>query len=248
MRTAGIIIDFDNIFKKQINLYSADDLVKVVGYAIDLLRGQISDMECVRIRLYGGWYQENNMTQKASVLSSLIPAMEAIFPILSPSQRIIGSIELATTLYLQTHIWYDSYKEKYGIPNLRIDVTKLGTVCQNQPDLCPVKILRKFTEHKSKVCHHDNCETNHSEVFFQREQKYVDSMMVCDVIAMSMDPDICAISAMTDDVDLFPSFSMAKMITGGSKILNLLTPNVHHETLYQSILAEFGVNVKTIKE
>lgn len=248
MKTAGIIIDFDNIFKKPINLYTADDLVKVIRFAIDMLRGQITDIECVRIRLYGGWYQENNMTQKASVLSSLIPAMEKIFPILSLPQRIIGSIELATTLYLQTHIWYDSYKEKFGIPNLRIDDTKIGTTCQNQPNLCPVKILRKFTEHKSKVCPHVNCQINHSEVFFQREQKYVDSMMVCDVIAMSMDPDICVISALTDDVDIFPSFSMAKMISAGSKILNLLTPNSHHETLYQSILAEFGVNVKIITE
>ena len=248
MKTVGIIIDFDNIFKRPINLYTANDITKVIDFAINIVRNQITDIECIRIRLYGGWYQDNNMTQKASVLSSLIPSMELIFPILSPPQRIIGSIELATTLYLQTHIWYDSYKEKYGIPNLRIDDTKLGTICQSQPDLCPVKILRKFTEHKTKVCHHENCKTNHSEVFFQREQKYVDSMMVCDVIAMSMDPDICAISAMTDDVDLFPSFSMAKMITGGSKVLNLLTPNAHHETLYQSILAEFGVNVKTIIE
>jgi hypothetical protein len=85
-------------------------------------------------------------------------------------------------------------------------------------------------------------------VFFEREQKYVDSMMVCDVIAMSMDPDINVIMVLTDDVDVFPSFSMANMITKGSKVLNLLTPNALHKDLYQSILADFGVSVNIIKE
>lgn len=248
MNTAGIIIDFDNIFKKPIGQYSADDIKKVIGITINMLRNQVSDIECIRIRLYGGWYQGKSMTQRASVLSSLIPDIESIFPILDPPQKIIGSIELATTLYLQSHVWYDSYKEKVGIPTLRIDETKLGTICQTQPDVCPVKILRKFTGNKSKVCHHDNCETNHSEVFFEREQKYVDSMMVCDIIAMSMDNDISVITTMTDDVDIFPSFSVAKMISRGTKAFNLLTPNKHHEFTYQTILNEFGVNVKLLTE
>lgn len=246
MKTAGIIIDFDNIFKKPISLYSANDIKKVIEFAIDVLRKQVSDIECIRIRLYGGWYQGKNMTQKASVLSSLIPDVESVFPILNPPQKIIGSIELATTLYLQSHVWYDSYKEKAGIPNLRIDETKLGDTCQTLPNMCPVKILRKFTAHKSKVCHHENCDTNHSEVFFEREQKYVDSMMVCDVIAMSMDSEIDVITVMTDDVDVFPSFSMARMVSGESIVFNLLTPNTHHVSLYQSILNEFCVNIKLI--
>lgn len=248
MKTAGIIIDFDNIFKKPINLYSSDDIKKVIEYTIDKLILQVPDINCIRIRLYGGWYQGNAMTQRASVLTSLIPGVEALFPILNPPQKIIGSIELATTLYLQSHIWYDSYKEKAGIPTLRIDQSKLGAVCQTTPNLCPVKILRKFTENKSKVCHHEDCVTNHKEVFFEREQKYVDSMMVCDVIAMSMDPDVNVITVLTDDVDVFPSFSMANMITKGGKVLNLLTPNALHKDLYRSILADFGVNVNIIKE
>lgn len=227
-------------------MLSAHEIEKVLVDTIDMLRDQEPDIDCVRIRLYGGWYQGNVMTAKASVLSSLVPTIESIFPILSPPHKIIGSVELATTLYLQTHIWYDSYREKKGIPNLRIDHSKIGEVCLAQPELCPIKILRKFTEHKSKVCHHVNCSTNHSEVFFERVQKYVDSMMVCDVIAMSMDPDMCAISVLTDDADVFPSFSMAKMITNGSIIMNLLTNNNKHEISYQSILGEFGVNVKLI--
>ena len=112
MKTAGIIIDFDNIFKKPINLYSSEDIKKVIVYAIDMLRYQVPDINCIRIRLYGGWYQGNSMTQRASVLTSLIPGVEALFPILNPPQKIIGSVELATTLYLQSYIWYDSYKEK----------------------------------------------------------------------------------------------------------------------------------------
>lgn len=246
MKTAGIIVDFDNIFKKPISHYSADDIRNVVAAAIGILRNQVPDIECIKVRLYGGWYQGRSMTQKASVLSSLIPAVETIFPILNPPQKIIGKIELATALYMQKYIWYDSYKEKAGIPTLRIDDTKLGDTCQVQPDMCPVKILRKFTEHKSKVCHHENCDTNHSEVFFEREQKYVDSMMVCDVIAMSMDSEISVITVMTDDVDVFPSFSTARMVSGESIIFNLLTPNTHHDILYQSILNEFGVTVKLI--
>ena len=73
-------------------------------------------------------------------------------------------------------------------------------------------------------------------------------MMVCDVIAMSMDPDINVITVLTDDVDVFPSFSIANIITKGSKVLNLWTPNVLHKDSYQSILSDFGVNVNIIKE
>jgi N-acetylmuramoyl-L-alanine amidase len=60
--------------------------------------------------------------------------------------------------------------------------------------------------------------------------------------------DINVIMVLTDDVDVFPSFSMADMITKGSKVLNLLTPNALHKDLYQSILADFGVSVNIIKE
>ena len=52
MKTAGIIIDFDNIFKRPISHYSDEDIKRVLTMTIGMLRDQDPDIECVRIRLW----------------------------------------------------------------------------------------------------------------------------------------------------------------------------------------------------
>ena len=143
MSKVGILIDFDNIFPRPINEYQLADLKRVIEFSINSLKATIPSIDRFCVRLYGGWYENNSFTARASALSSMLPALNTVFPILvQPSTIIQGSIELATQLYGHSFVWYNTYREHAGLPKLRIDQSVLSAQCGNNPNTCPVKILK----------------------------------------------------------------------------------------------------------
>lgn len=250
MKTIGILIDFDNIFPRLITEYQQTDIEHVISIVINKVRQDIPDADNLVFRFYGGWYTGNALTTRASTIGSWIPSLNSIFPIIdlasASSRRINGSIELASQLYGSSYIWYDSYREKPGIPKLRIDANQMGNTCNIAPDNCPVKILKKFTDRRQRACRNTGCTTNHSSVFFQKTQKYVDTMLACDVISFSLDEDVPAVYVFTDDADIFPSFSVSSELPFSHTDLNLLIKNVQNEQNYRNLLSAFNVNVSLL--
>ena len=205
-------------------------------------------VDMIDVRLYGGWYTGNMYTPRASSLGALLPSLNSIFPIIEmPSRRINGSVFLATELYGSSFTWYDTYREKPGIPHIRVDTAHMSSVCGVAPECCPVKILNKFTKKRSKVCSNAGCTTNHSSVFFQRIQKYVDTMLACDVISYSLDEEVIAVYVFSDDVDMFPSFAVSSELLPKKTDLHLLTLNTQNEAIYRRLLSPFYVDVSLIK-
>ena len=211
MKTVAILVDFDNAFPRPMNMYTNADIQRVIDFAVNTARADVPDVEKFVIRLYGGWYQQNSLTARASAVSSYLPGLNMVFPIIAqPSRLIHGIIELATQLYSHPFVWYNSYREHYGLHSLRVNTSAMSDKCAANENTCPVKILKKFTEKKSRVCHHDGCDTVHSNVFFERTQKYVDTMMTCDIITLGSDKEVAGIYVMSEDVDLFPAFAVAQ--------------------------------------
>ena len=196
------------------------------------------------VRLYGGWYENNSFTARASALSSIIPALNTGFPILvQPSTIIQGSIELATQLYGHSFVWYNTYREHAGLPKLRIDPSALGAQCGNHPSSCPIKILKRFTDKKQKICDIAGCTTVHSSVFFQRTQKYVDTMIACDIISLCADDEFVGVFVLSDDVDHFPAFAVAHDLNTTKAKMGLFITNPQNVSSYATLLAPFEIDV-----
>lgn len=248
MSVIGVLIDFDNIFPKAINKYTSEDVELTLKKILDVIKENVVNTEAIKIRLYGGWYMDTTLTQRASVISTMLPTLNTLFPMIcNHNKRILGSVELAIQLYGQTYIWYNTFRERPGIPKLRIDLNAIGDKCNDDPATCPVKILKWFTEKKSRICRKPDCNTVHNSVFFERTQKYVDTMIACDIISMSMDKDVESVYVVSDDVDHFPAFAVSFHNPQSSASMKLIIGNDYNEALYNSILSPFGVEIKCIE-
>ena len=244
MKTVAVLIDFDNVFQRQMNFYTNVDIQRPIEYTINAARTLIPDVEKFVIRMYGGWYVNNSLTARASALSALLPTLNRMFPIIEQPRTIIqGNIELATQLYGHDFVWYNSYREHYGLHSLRVNMNALGETCEANSHICPVKILKKFTDKKSRICHTEGCNTVHSNVFFQRDQKYVDTMIACDMITMSGDDDMAGIYVMSDDVDHFPAFAVAHDLNRTKAKMGLILKSDHQVANYTTLLSPFEIEV-----
>lgn len=223
----------------------SEELLK--SFFMDVINNCLNDnvnVSCITIRLYGGWYQGNAYSQKASQLQVALQSMN-IFPFIDGEQRIEGSISLAEQQYGIAQTWYNTYQEKRGIQNVKIDWAHTGEGCSHTSPSCPIKMLHNFIKDKRYQCPTSGCGIISSEIFYRREQKMVDTMMTCDIITYCAEEDISAIYIISDDTDLFPAIAISKT-KNPTKNITLLIKNLQMKDQYQSILAQFSTNVKLL--
>lgn len=248
MRTIAILIDFDNIFPGPMNLYTNADIQRVISFSVNSAKASIPDVEKIVVRLYSGWYESNSLTARASAVLALLPSLNSMFPIIVQPRAIIhGSIELATQLYGHNFVWYNSYREHYGLPRLRVNTAAMGSQCESNKSICPVKILKKFTDKKQRICNTVGCNTVHGNVFFERTQKYVDTLVACDIISLSGDEDIAGIYVLSDDVDHFPAFAVAHDLNRTKAKMGLFITNDQHVASITALLSPFEITVTHIQ-
>lgn len=247
MKVVGVLIDFDNIFPRPIIEYNEDVIKNVIDSVVQKIKNSIPSIDRFIIRLYGGWYENTSLTARASTLSSYLPSFNNLFPILVPPKTIVqGTVELATQLYGHSFIWYNTYREHEGLPKLRIKQSAIGSRCASNSNNCPVHILKKFVEKKQRVCNIAGCTTVHSSVFFSRTQKYVDTMMACDIITFGTDNDVLGVYVLSDDVDLFPAFAMIHDLKATKAKIGLFITNPQNVAAYESLLKPFDIDVSLI--
>lgn len=248
----AILMDFDNWFP---TILKEDDLSRLQQLLLDVLNiaiANVNDVDYISIGLYGGWYSEKILTPKASRLLMMIPKLKNIFPYRAKDNTILirGDINLATQLYDDETIWYNSYREHLGLPKLRIKEDKLSNTCDANEKGCPIHILKKFTKNKRTTCHIPSCETKHEEAFFTREQKYVDSMLVCDILSYGIDSNYKEICIMSEDCDIFPAFAALRRLNAIMQKSTRIEVFMRNEQLkheYQSTLKQFGANMNQIQ-
>lgn len=239
-----VIVDFDNFFPRQMSEYPAERLESFFNSIISDIINNNKDISEIIIRLYGGWYQGNGYSKKASELQATLQGI-SLFPIIINNVRIIGSLEMAEQMYGVNHIWTNTFQEKAGIQKVKIDWTRTGDSCTHSAPTCPVKILSNFIKNSSHQCSNIGCSTIHSNVFFRREQKIVDTMMTCDVLSFSEESDVNTIYIISDDIDLFPSIALSKAKNSETKII-MAIKNQRLLSQYQSILSIFNAEAKIL--
>lgn len=240
MNNAIVIIDFDNYFTKDINEYSKTQ----IEYLFSLIVRHVyehNNIKEIQIRLYGGWYQDDDLTNRASNVIQKISSID-IFPIIRGHNKIDGNIEIVDSLYGINYVWHNTYREKKGIPHLRINYLAKDDKCESQRHLCPVHILSKFTKGKNRICINEGCTTKHAEVFFQKEQKMVDTMIACDLLSYSEEVTVDCLYLISDDVDHFPALALCAKKKEKLSIF-LGVKNNKNISLYKSILTQFNINL-----
>lgn len=242
-RTVIVIVDFDNVFRDNISNYTDNTLIKnCLRSAIDSILELIDNVENILVRIYGGWYQEDVLTNKASTILSIIPDIETIFPMIYNKRRVYGSVELAFKLTDVEHEWHYTYKEQRGLPGLRIKREAITDCCQSNHNTCPIHILHRFIDNR-RECLITDCNNKLSNtIFMHKSQKMVDTMMACDIMSACDDKNAAGICIMSEDIDLFPALALGRSRNRNIPIyikLGHTRPSAHYEMMSN----KFNINI-----
>ena len=241
MGKAIVILDYNNVFCISHNLTVERRQFIMSSVLRDIVQDHLT-VDFIDVRLYGGWYHDNVLTRIGSQVMSDHLTMD-LFPIITGDKRTIyGRQKIVESIHGVEHIWYNTYREKPGIPRLIINRNSRKELCDNNKSHCPVHILEHFARKQTRLCTVDGCETNNGDAFIQMGQKMVDAMMVCDIITFSESEDVESIYILTDDVDLFPALAICRS-NQPSLDVRLGIVNGRNVDIYREYLRSFNIKV-----
>jgi len=243
-----IIIDFDNFFRDDKYIdnpsYFANELNDLVDTVVDLNK----TAEYLSIRFYGGWLVNGVWTNIASRLQQTIQSID-YFPVLkhADKKKIYGDIELVTRLVGLPEIeWTNTLREKNGLPRLRLKKSGLPDGCAKDNEICPARILYRFTKSKMKSCPSQSCNVKNSDAFKVLEQKMVDTMISCDIIELSSKGELGGMLVVSDDYDLLPALAIGtNRLSLKSKVICLLRNSAVIDMNIFGDLISMGLVLKT---
>lgn len=213
----NILVDYDNIEKT----LTSRGVARVIDEI--LAKIQVADEErVVRLKLYGGWYGLSGLTPRASQivadLDERYPRIESVScPSRAAGVRLVRvQVDLGVSLEAEPDkVLYFTYRER-GFPN--------GIHCISAEDAgcaiseCHGAALSQFAT--GRRCPAPSCTRTGRDFLFKGEQKMVDTLMVADIIHLSMagDKDIVVV---TSDDDMWPGIRVALLLS--TRIVNIQT-------------------------
>lgn len=241
MGKAIVILDYNNVFCISHNL-----TIELRQYIMSsVLRDIVQDhlaVDYIDVRLYGGWYQDTVLTRMGSQVMAEHLTMD-LFPIVTDDKRTIhGRQKVIESIHGVEYIWYNTYREKQGIPRLIINRNSRKDLCDNNKSHCPIHILEHFARKQTHLCKVEGCEVSNGNAFLHMGQKMVDAMMVCDIISFSNYMDVESIYILTDDVDLFPALAICRS-NRPSLDIRLGIVNGRNVDTYREYLSPFNIKV-----
>ncbi|MDM8552135.1 hypothetical protein QUF72_18770 [Desulfobacterales bacterium HSG2] len=132
--------------------------------------------------------ENGSLTNLASRIQQALSSFD-FFPLYNRAERIFteGETELVTRLISMPDLqWDNTAITRSGIPRLRV-VSGLPSGCAGTNETCPVRILFRFSKKRTKKCPVPGCPVTNQEAFRIVEQKMVDTMLSCDIVALSED-------------------------------------------------------------
>jgi hypothetical protein len=207
-----VLVDYDNVeFAEPIlaraglfTLFS--QLVAVVGP-----RRKTVPERC-RIRLYGGWFEKENITRKAE---RLIADIDGTFPMpmvwgkqgaenQAEKNKCLTQVEMAYSLEAHPgrHL-FRTVRERRVDTRIECDTTYFDA-CQEE--WCPMRDVAEFLE-KQKCPMHD-CTVSQADVLWKREQKLIDTMITSDLIFLASKGHKDLVVVSSDD-DIWPGVRTA---------------------------------------
>lgn len=214
-----VFIDYDNLLPLQKTKGLLDVVTKALvqmPFRVDVIRAKC------KIRVYGGWYEGENITRLAQDVAVeiqrdfptniLVPRHEGASVVLSVDA------ELAFALLQEPdHFIFDTYRRKGKPTNVRVE--KPENVGCNDKE-CILPLMREML--KKGRCPKPGCKVDQINLIYRHEQKIVDTMLTCDIIyaANKMSP----IALVSSDDDFLPPLRTVTL--QGTKIVRFHTqPN-----------------------
>ncbi len=177
----AIFIDYDNLLHPQKTAGILDVVTKAL---VQMPFSSSSARIGCDVRVYGGWYEGNVMTQRAQ---DVAVELQRDFPavIRLPMQQSqdghrmvsIGA-ELARSLIQEpSHHLFNTYRRKGKPYNVRVEEPSI--VGCADPD-CVLPLMKKLL--RTGRCPKPGCGVVVGDLVYRHEQKIVDTMLSCDLI------------------------------------------------------------------
>src|SRR5579863_1109854 len=169
-----VLVDYDNLATRD----KSQTLVYVTDKILNILSPAEVTQKNVTVRLYGGWYENSNMTRKAQNLSAEIGGAFPKTTTLSDNKATaVVSVELALSLQIApADFLYNTFR-RHGYPAGLMAHDPVARGCHHP--VCPISEVYKFLQ--QNYCH--VCRTVILEdIIYRQEQKLVDTMLTSDMI------------------------------------------------------------------
>jgi hypothetical protein len=208
---AVALIDFDNMFP---HADLAGDPAWLAHEINKLITSVIRTTPAVRtldVRFYGGWLEQGILSQKGSRLQQAISVVNP-FPVPHTDRAglLQGSLSLVTRLLALPRIeWTTTFRRKRGLPRLRLLDAPYPTKCLDQSPSCPIRTLYSFSRRRAAACSVSGCTVTNEDAFLCMEQKMVDTLLACDLLALSGEPSLASLLVLSDDSDFLPAVAVA---------------------------------------
>lgn len=239
-----VLVDYDNAFPPNAAL-SDQEIVQEMERWLRLLSDRYRDAATYEVRLYGGWYDESDLSRHGSEVARLLPLMPE-FPMRVPDGRILrGTITLAVTPMASrdSSPLLGTYRRRGSLPRIRLTREPYPEFCARQDQQCPAAILRSFTKHARRSCPAEACGIVSADAFVIHEQKMVDTMLASDVLTVARSlKTLSAIVVVSGDSDFVPALLAARSF-GMSELVQLRPRNHEASSYATTVLAQAGVKV-----
>ena len=201
-----VLVDYDNVRE----LYRQRGLVFVVELVVRSLGyGVLNGVDRLRMRLYGGWFEENRISRRAQLLATQIyssfPRRVSVTDQTGAIAAPLVNVEFARSLECDpSNVLTHTYRPRAGIGSVKgADLPYRG--CADAAN-CPLGCIYAFLT--TENCPTLGCTVTIGDVFLRQEQKLVDAMMVSDLIHLSLRQKYPLIVVSSDD-DLWPGIHSA---------------------------------------
>jgi hypothetical protein len=228
------LIDFDNmpIPLRTSGLAALANRLQVV------LSRELSSFDDVHVRLYGGWYTASGLSNSGSVLTQEISRS---FPVVKAlGTQIIRRIhcEIASSLVENSgQLLGWTHRQRHGIRSRLF--RKQPASCASQSS-CAIDAVVAWSRGQCPI---PGCTVKTWDAFTYGEQKLVDTLLCCDVLALSRRKPPPPVFVLSDDDDLLPALLMGAA-DGGTLWRCRMKANTN--TFYDVILAQNSVRTINI--
>lgn len=211
MKRGFVLLDFNNVFTGDLASVSCNDIEVKLMVPIRKMLSDHTDINRVEIRVYGGWYQQGALTDKASAAFTLLSGIDCTIPLQNHGRWVRWGLENVISAYGTNHFWDNTYRQKNGLPRIIINTDVQRERCGIDKIHCPVEIVKKISKGSEKICHVDGCTLKAGDIFQTFGQKMIDTLMACDILTIAEEAETDAIAVMTDDVDILPALVVSSM-------------------------------------
>lgn len=211
MRKGFVLLDFNNVFTGDLALISSNDIEAKLMVPIREMLSDHTDINRIEIRVYGGWYQQGSLTDKASAAFTLLSGIDCTIPLNNHGRSVRWGMENVISAYGTNHFWNNTYRQKSGLPRIIVNTEAQRERCGISKNHCPIEIVKKISKGPGKICQVDECTLRAGDIFQTFGQKMIDTMMACDILTIAEESETDAIAVMTDDVDMLPALVVSSL-------------------------------------